>query len=554
MRSRWLVIAVVLTVLAVVVQAAFALGFGRYFPGWQPWPFLLLAAPAWVLARPVWSVWPRASAGRLAGGIEYARRIPPWSALVGVLAIAALIWAGLQNAEPYLGHEEAVYANKARSWLDGTPDSGWDPFRPIGLPVLGYLALAVHNDVGAVRVVALVLLLSTLAVTYLVAKTWTTPRQAIIVLLVVLAGLGFMRRTPQFLNDIGTTGLLLIVLYLLIIVIERNRPAFLLLAVLAAVGAFYLRYGAAGSLLAIIVAAVLAYGPRAWWTYRRMLGPALALGVVGLTPHLVHAWQLTGSPLGLVFWATEKANRTFVGDGLVYYVSTLPFRIGGDLGGVVMIAGLVAAWFAVRRLRRGEARPADRRRVFLALTCVLQVVLLGLATDGEPRFIFLSVILLTILGVQSICEYAGRHRSHVLLGIGVLALLTVPATYRAIADGWLPSSMRDRESVTAVGESLSCKAESAGKAEVLVSGYEPDLGWESGCETITYREAFENLPEGRVSFVRFQNGRLQTSEQAIRRLADGRAVSLRTLPASGALGPVQIVTVAPRSKTPPPTS
>jgi hypothetical protein len=383
--------------------------------------------------------------------------------------------------------------------------------------------LTVHNGVGAVRVVQLVLLLSTLAVTYLVARAWTTPRQAIIALLVILAGLGFMRRIPQYLNDIGTTGLLLIVMFLLVTVIERDRSRFLILAVIAAVGAFYLRYGAAGSLLAILLAATLAYGPRAWWTYRRRLGLAAALGVIGLAPHFVYAWQVTGSPLGLVFWATEKANRTFVGDGLVYYVSTLPFRIGGDLGGVVMIAGLVAAWFAIRRIRRGDPRPADRRRAFLALTCVFQVVLLGLATDGEPRFIFLSVILLTILGVQSIAEYAGRHRSPVLLCIGGLALLTVPATYRVIADGWLPPSMRDRESVVAVGKALSCKAAPADR--VLVSGYEPDLGWDSGCETITYREAFDGLPDGRVSFVRFQQGtppEVRTSHPSTGRRASGK--------------------------------
>jgi hypothetical protein len=112
MRSRWLVIAVVLTVLAVVVQAAFVIGLGRFFPGWQPWPFLLLAAPAWIAARPAWS---RASSPTwLERGVEYARRVPPWAALSGVLVIAMAIWAGLQRAEPNLGHEEAVYANKAR--------------------------------------------------------------------------------------------------------------------------------------------------------------------------------------------------------------------------------------------------------------------------------------------------------------------------------------------------------------------------------------------------------------------------------------------------------
>ncbi|MEV8308090.1 hypothetical protein AB0P36_12175 [Streptomyces flavidovirens] len=65
------------------------------------------------------------------------RRVPAGAYVVGVLAVAAGVWAVLQDFEPYLGHEEAVYANKVRSWVEGTPDAGWGVYRPVGLPALG---------------------------------------------------------------------------------------------------------------------------------------------------------------------------------------------------------------------------------------------------------------------------------------------------------------------------------------------------------------------------------------------------------------------------------
>ncbi|MBT2394734.1 hypothetical protein [Streptomyces sp. ISL-100] len=221
------VVAVVFTVLAGAQQVLLVAGFGGWLPGWQPWPYLLVAAPAWLISRPLWGEriprpWRRA--------VEALRRVPSWAYAVGVLALAAGVWAGLQDFEPYLGHEEAVYANKARSWADGTPDAGWGVYRPVGLPALGALALWLYGDggagggaggsvgggVGALRAVGLVLVLGTLTVTYLVAAAWTSRRRAVVVVLVLLSGLGFLRRVPEYLNDIGATGLVLVVVFLLV--------------------------------------------------------------------------------------------------------------------------------------------------------------------------------------------------------------------------------------------------------------------------------------------------------------------------------------------------
>ncbi|MFD5098853.1 hypothetical protein [Streptomyces albidochromogenes] len=136
------VVAVFFTALAGAQQVLLVAGFG----GWQPWPYLLVAGPAWLLARRGWGE--RIPAGPLRG-VNALRRVPGGVGLVGVLAAAAGVWAVLKGFEPYLGHEEAVYANKARSWADGAPDAGWGVYRPVGLPALGALALWLSGEGAA---------------------------------------------------------------------------------------------------------------------------------------------------------------------------------------------------------------------------------------------------------------------------------------------------------------------------------------------------------------------------------------------------------------------
>ncbi|MEU0742641.1 glycosyltransferase [Streptomyces sp. NPDC006134] len=543
--TAWAVTAAALTLAAVAQHLLLVLGLGGVLPGWQPWPFLLGAAPAWWLARPH----RRTGLPRLCRtAVRGLRRVPGGAYCAAVLLLAAAVWAVLQDHEPYLGHEEAVYANKARAWADGTPDAGWGPYRPIGLPALGRLALAVHDGVGALRAVALLLTLFTLTVTYLVAARWTTPRRAALVTLLVLGGLGFLRRVPEFLNDIGTTGLLLAVVFLLVRAQERPGSRALPAAALVALAAFHLRYGSLGNLLAIALAALVAYGPRAWLAQGRRLAVAAGVFAIGLVPHLVHATQVTGSPLGLIFWATSQANRAYVGDGLVYYAAIFPYRLAGDLGAVVMTAGLLSAASAARRrirarrAGRAETDPRLARRVFLGATAVLVFVVLGVVTDGEPRFVYLPVVLLTILGVEAIPRYAGRHSAPVLAVTGALAALTVAGTAQVVAHGAMPGPTALARSTVPVAERLSATGPC-----LLVTGYEPEAGWYSGCDAVTYARyrTMTPRPGTTVRLVLFEHGRLQPSGAELRRLTGGRHVRTRTIPTHGSLGTATVLTLPP---------
>ncbi|MDX3228828.1 glycosyltransferase family 39 protein [Streptomyces sp. ME19-01-6] len=542
-RRVALVVAVVAALAAVVQQVLLAVGIG----GGQPWPWLLVAVPAWLLARRGLRVVP-APPPVVARAVDRLGRIPAWAGAAGVLAMAAAVWAALQDDEPLIGHEEAVYANKARSWLDGTPDAGWGTYRPVGLPVLGRIALAVHDDVGALRVVALLLTLFTLITTYLVAARLATPRRAVVATLLLLGGLGFLRRVPQFLNDIGATGLLLIVVYLLVRAQEKPGSRALYALPFAALAAFYLRYGVVGTLAAVVAAAVLAYGPRAWLAQSRRLALGVGVFLAGLVPHFVYATEVTGSPLGLILSATEHAGRSYVGDGLVYYVSIFPYRLAGDLGAVVMAAGLWGLGAAIRRRRQQHH---DRRSVFLGMSAILTFVVLGVATDGEPRFVYLSVVLLTVLGVQTLAEAAGRWSATVLAAVAALAAVTVPATAQYVAHDAMPGPNAQHLSTVAVARQLA-----SDRPCLLVTGYEPDLGWYSGCDAVTFGQYRRMAPPSgaEVSLILFERGRSQPGPASLRRLIGGRATTTRTIPTEGSLGTATVITLRAERPGPPRTT
>ncbi|WP_274915191.1 glycosyltransferase [Streptomyces sp. WZ-12] len=521
-------------------------GLGGWLPGWQPWPYLLLAAPAWLASRPWWQqkAGPKAWS-RLANS---ARRLPAWLYCLGALALTATVCIWLQGNEPHMAHEEAVYANKARSWADGTPDAGWGLYRPFGLPFLGRIALAVHHDVGALRGVAVLLTLATLAVTHLITAHWTTPHRAAVTVLLVVSGLGFLRRAPEFLNDIGATGLLLLVVFLLVRAQEKAKCSALLLLPFAILAAFYFRYGVLGSLIAIALASLGVYGLRAWRKHWRQLLAATGILAAGLLPHFVYAIQETGSPLGIIFSATGQANRDYIGEGLVYYLAIFPYRLAGDLGAIVMTAGLFVAGASARRLlqaRRGGnslPRPRDRRHVFLGLSSVLIFATLGLTAHGEARFVYLPVILLTVLGVEGIVEIAGRWASRALLVVAALAGITIAGTAQVVAKGAMPGPEDLSRSTVPVAREMTSSTSC-----LLVTGYEPEMGWYSGCDAVTYSQYqdVKPAPGVKTSFILFERGRYQPTSDALRRLIGHRATSVRHIPTNGAVGSATVITVQP---------
>ena len=542
-RRVALVAAVLLTGLAVVQVAAFALGVvhGWPIPGFRTWPLplLLIAAPAWLLARPLPA--PPAPLRRVAARVA---AVPAWVLVILALTGATLLWYALQGHSPFLGHDEAVYATKARSWLTGSPDAQWNPYRPVGLPALGLVALGVRDTVGAVRLVGLGLALTTLGITWYVAARLTTPRRAVVVLLLVLSGWAFVRRLPEFLDDIGAAGLLLLVAYLIVRARQRPDSRALPAAALVAVAAFYLRYGALSGVVVLAVAALVTWGWRAWASTWRQVAVAGAVFLAGLVPHLIYSERVTGSPWGVLLSAERVARASYPGEGLVYYALIFPFRLASDLGGVVMAAGLIAAGAAaVHLLRRRPERPGDRVRVFFGLAAVLHPIVLGLGAHGEERFVFLSFLLLTIVGVDAIAEFAGRWSAVLLTAVAALAIVIAVANYRVVTAGALATTAAERTSMASVGQALSARPGPC----LIVTSYQPEMGWYSGCATSGFagRTWLRPPPGETVHVVLFQHGTGQPGVAAVLDRIGGRRTVTRELPSRGSLGRALIITLPP---------
>lgn len=532
--------------------------------------------------------------------------------LLLVLVLAAVTWAALQRAEPYLGHDESVYAGRARAWATGQPSAGWHVYRPVGLPAVGRVVLGLVGAVTgsaptaqaagggglqpgtatvALRAVALGLALLTLLVTYLVGVRLIGPPRAAVAVLVVVGGMTFVRRAPEFLDDIPAAGLLLTAAYL---VLRSRRPGVTArawsLPAAAAVGvtACLVRYGAASGLLAIALAGLIAWGPRVWLrAWRELVGAALVLAA-GLVPLLAYSVRSTGSPLGLVQSAAVVAHGSYLGEGLVFYARAFPMALAGPLGAVVMTAGILGVAPAAQRLLTARRRcitgtAADRERVFLGAAAVLALVVLGLVAHGEGRYAMFSVLTLTLLGTDTLVSaLAGRtpQALPVLKSLAVAAALIAPLTtvhmarqlehttavQTSIADGLAqalgvaptalaagPTTLAagPAESVTPAlaGDGAAIGATVVGEAATLpclvVTPSIPEAGWMTGCDA-TRAEALRSLPAGTVVYVvDFPDAGTAAGLARIKAIAPDRTWTVRRVHTSGSYSVADIAVSYP---------
>lgn len=475
---------------------------------------------------------------------------------VVLLGLLTAIWVLLVRADPYVGHDESVYANRARSLVTDLPAAGWQVSRPPALPVLAAPVVAAGGGLTALRLLGLALTMAALVVTWLVARRLSGPVTAALAVLTVLAVPGFVRRVPELLTDIPAAGLLMAVTGLLVARRRGATPWCVPAAALLAAVAFQLRYGVISSLGMIGLAAVLVYGPRVWWQDRRWVGLALAIWLAGFVPHLLWSRAVTGSPLGALELANASADYGAPGSGLVDYVTGFAGPIAGRIGAAVMLLGLArAALLAVRRLRggprSGDPRTGDERWVvLLALAAVLQVVALGIPSHAEPRFVFYAMLALAVAGAHTAVRLAGRlgRRQRLALGLLAVILLAGVAAGTVRTERSLAGASVEREVVAAAGRAIGTAA--PGRPPCLVVSEErPELGWYTGCADAPVQLRLPAVPAGAaVHVVVFSGGEAPAPglAAALDRLAAARAtgpVAIRTVPGRGRLGDARISSV-----------
>lgn len=378
------------------------------------------------------------------------------AAYLAIVLVVALV------PERRLGHDEAVYAVGARGMVYGDPADGMPLHRSIGMKVLAAPGVLAGGSEVAIRVPFALLACAYLAVVWVIARRFGTAAAALAV--AVQASMSpWQWRAAEALSDIPSALALLGMLALCLGEKRRWGPAVAAGALGAA--ACYLRYASAPAVIAIAVAALIDE-PRRW----RWLAVVGAAGAVGLAPFLVWSASETGSIVGVLGEGERMARRAYPGEGLVFYLSTWPWKLAGPVGGAVAAIGVVAG---VASWRGGDA--AQRARRMLVLAGLGQLLALGWRVHGETRFVFFAMTCFTIAGASWLAAQRRRWQAAVV----VVALGAVPSAL--LTWGWLERLAARR---VAFGEAAAAIVRDRGGERCLAFATEvPMLVWYAGCHT-----------------------------------------------------------------------
>ena len=402
--------------------------------------------------------------------------------------VAATAW--VSRIPLILTHDESVYAVLARHWLSGTPATGVANHRAPLLPALGVPVLALDGGEMGLRAVGIVSGVGALLAVWWLARRLRGPVAGLLAAAVFAFSTSVFDASTLFLTDLPAAGLLLLMVAVLWWQFaERPAPnrALLLVAPLAW-GAYELRFGSA-------LVVVLLFGTT-WLLFRRAVQAHLRLVlamvillVVLLVPHLVNSTLDMGTPISRLLYTSEIAGRAYLGEGLVDYVRWFPRALAGPLTAALMTVGLVGAVVVWSTGTTGPglvggASQQQRALAFLLLPALAHVVLIGIASHGEPRFVFFAIGLLCVAGAVIVTDVLATlaGRSEQLVWAALAAAVLILATHTALLARH-DSRARDAlaREYTVLEESAQFIRDSSGDGCSVLTSYSPQMTWMTAC-------------------------------------------------------------------------
>ncbi len=481
---------------SLVVVAALVFGLLSEF-GW-----LQICAAAGSLGAVIWLAQPSRR--------ETAPNLPLWVVPVTAVAFVALTLGPLALDGGTLGHDESAYALKGRSWLQGTPDSGWGLHRGVAMSGYAYIVLGLGAAEGGLRLLGVVATLGLVGATWALATRISNKTVGAFAAVAVVAGPAVLRRGTEFLSDIPSTALLLACLLIAwVTVMEPETSSYRVLWLLPLAWlAFYLRYQ---SILSFALIALTLIVLR-WSTIRVRPGPILALvalGGLGLIPHALFAIQEAGTPWGIIVNTGLGAPREFLGEGLIDYVGLLAWRLGGFVGPLAAVAFLLGTW----RFRHTDNL---RRYLFLLIPAVAQVLVLGIISHGESRFVFFPFALTVVGGTMAVHQWSPEvrrtARRSLVAGLVIIVVGSIAVSAAATRRG-----VENRALLNEAVELASEQAERAagGKSCAILTSAAPQVTFYSKCLTDIFRgtleasEAVARLVGGTKLMILIEDGKRQ---------------------------------------------
>ena len=421
-----------------------------------------------------------AAAAAAASGVCPSFSIRPWALGWVILGVSLALVPQLMSGGA-LDHDEAAYALKARTWLEGAPESGWDLHRGIGMSVYAYPVLALGGGEAALRVLGWVSLLGLAAATWRLGRriggAWVGPAAAVM----ILASPSLLGESTDLMSDIPSAALVTACMVIVWRELgEPEVPSYRLLTLLPlAWSAFYLRYQSVLSFGFIAVVAI------ALWRDKivKKPGPVFALvflGLVGFMPHFFHAAAETGSPIGiLTFTATSTGGgKDFTGRGLDGYGALFGWSLAPLV--VPVLVALAGWWYVASRRDR---RDRDRA-VFLLAPAAALVLFLGFMGEAYERFVFISYALLAVAGALGFSRLVSRWRASAAKAVTAgLAIVVLGAVSLAVAESRTHVERRVLRLGPLRVASSAIREEVGGESCGVLTSYEPQINFYSRCMT-----------------------------------------------------------------------
>lgn len=301
-----------------------------------------------------------------------------------------------------LGHDESVYLAKARSWMVGTPADQFEVYRPIGMPIFGWLFLQFGESEISLRFFGIVFGIVTILFAYLLFRLILDEWVALATVSIVSTSTLFLREAPHFLNDIPSAGVLLALMYFFCVYVRSGATSRVvyLIPILASL-AFYLRYGTATTLVVIGLLSFILFFPSLKThviPFARWKG-VLLLFLVLFIPHIIESFIYTGDIIGILAAGGRAAGREYLGEGLITYAKWLPNEMGGWVIGSASLVGIIATFVIIARRKLHKRFPG---LVWVGSIGLASLIVTGLLVHAEPRYAFFSLVLLSGAGVAGI--------------------------------------------------------------------------------------------------------------------------------------------------------
>jgi len=206
------------------------------------------------------------------------------------------------------------------------------------------------------------------------------------------------------------------------------------------------------------------------------------MGFLGLIPHFVFATSETGSPLGIILFTADVAGREFIGEGLVDYFLLMGWPLAayiGPIAAVFFLWWLIADWGAMS---------ARIRCLFLMIPAVGQVLILGVLSHGEGRFIFFPLAVTIIGGVTGATVVLRRWRPTTsrAVSLGLVVLLIGSLAMSAVH---VRRTVESRATATEVLEAAAEEIQGVAGDEScgVMTSYFPQMTYLSECSTQFFR-------------------------------------------------------------------